>query len=84
MSHPTWQEYQTSSISIGWIKKERIEEHPAIKRSTKGGLSTEVQLLVALRYYATGNSITSLKTTGDFHLSHGSVYKCIKNVSVAL
>ena len=63
---------------------DRISDHAAVNRSTQGGLSAVTQLLVALRYYATGNSIISLKNTAGFELSHGSVYNAIKNVSTAL
>ena len=34
-----------------------IRSHPNITKSTKAGLSAGAQLLVALRYYATGNSL---------------------------
>lgn len=60
----------------------RIEEK--LQPKTKAGLSPLLQLLVALRYYATGNSLHSLKNTGSFQLSHGSVYNSIKNTSKAL
>ena len=39
----------------------RIRSHLNTAKSTKAGLSAEAQLLVALRYYATGNSLVSLK-----------------------
>ena len=42
---------------------DRIGSHPAVHRSTKGGLSAATQLIVALRYYATGNSITIINIT---------------------
>lgn len=63
---------------------ERIRNHPAVYRRTNGGLTAETQLLVALRYYATGNSIVSLMDTANLHLSKGSVYYAIKNISLAL
>ena len=63
---------------------DRIRNHPDVAKSTKAGLSSETQVLVALRYYATGNSVISLKNTADLKLSHGSVFNAIKNVSSAL
>lgn len=63
---------------------ERISNHQDIARNTSAGLSAAIQLIVALRYYATGNSIMSLKNTAELKLSHGAVYNSIKNVSNAL
>ena len=60
-----------------------LRDHDLIRRKTSAGLPTEVQVLVALRYYATGNSVRSLKNTADLNLSHGAVEKCIKQVSLA-
>ena len=65
---------------------EKIKSIHGLKRSTKAGLSVEGRLLIALRYFATGNSISSLKDShnGFLNLSHGSVYNCILDVSAAL
>ena len=61
-----------------------LDSAPNIKPKTKAGLSPLIQLLVALRFYATGSSLKSLLDTGSFNLSHGSVYNCIVRVSLAL
>ena len=63
---------------------ERLSNHELIHRSTVAGLPPSTQFLVPLRYYATGNSINSLKDTAGLDLSHGSVENCIKSVSKAL
>ena len=47
-------------------------------------LPIECQLLVALRYYATGNSLKSLQSTASLDLSRGTVHNCIVNVSSSL
>ena len=62
----------------------RIRNHPDIDRSTKSGLSSEAQLLVCLRYLATGNAIESLRDTAGLNLSNGAVYNCILCVTRAL
>lgn len=54
------------------VRKSGPKTRKITTKTSKGGLSPETQLLVALRYYATGNSINSLKNTADLKLSHGS------------
>lgn len=64
--------------------EEEIRTDTLISRSTQRGLQPAIQLLVALKYYATGNSVVSLRSTAGLQLSQGSVFNCIKNVSTAL
>ena len=52
--------------------------------STEAGQPANSQLLVALRYLATGTSINSLEQTNALHSSQGSVENYIKNVAAAL
>ena len=63
---------------------EKLRTSTELSRSTAAGLPIEGQLMVALRYYATGNSINSLKKTASLDLSVGTVYQCVVNVSTAL
>ena len=75
--------YRLDKEGVSYIA-EKIITYPNLSRSTSGGLPIKSQLLVALRYYATGNSTVSLKNTASLHLSHGSVHNCIRNVSSAI
>ena len=75
--------YRLDKLGLEFFS-DRIKDHPLIYRSTKAGLSANSQLLIALRYFATGNSINSLKKTADLNISHGSVENCIRNVAAAL
>lgn len=75
--------YRLDKHGINYFS-DRLSNHELIHRSTKAGLPANVQFSVALRYFATGNSIHSLKDTAGLNLSHGSVENCIKNVSSAL
>ena len=59
----------------------KLKNNADLMRSTCAGLPIEGQLLVALRYFATGNSIKSLQNTASLSLSVGAVYKCIARVS---
>ena len=63
---------------------EKIRKHELIERKTQSGLPVETQLMVALSFYSSGNSLRSLRSTADLKLSLGSVENCVKNVSVAL
>ena len=63
---------------------DKIRNHSLVTRKTTAGLPSEAQVLVALRYFATGCSINSLKNTANLHLSHDAVEKCIKQVSTAI
>ena len=60
-----------------WTHKLASSRH--LSRKTQAGLPVKCQLLVALKYYATGCFIS-----GNMHLSGSSVVKCITNVSIAL
>ena len=62
----------------------KLKKNADLTRSTGAGLPVEGQLLVTLRYFATGNSIKSLQNTASLNLSVGSVYKCIVHVSSAI
>ena len=75
--------YRLDKAGINYFTQ-RIEDHHLIRRKTKAGLPAKIQLLVALRYFSTGNSLRSLQRTADLNLSHGAVENCIKNVSIAL
>ena len=75
--------YRLDKLGLQFFS-DRIKDHPLICRSTRAGLPVNTQLLVALRYLATGNSINSLKQTAELYISHGSVENCIKNVTAAL
>ena len=75
--------YRLDKEGINFISQ-KIKSHPDISRTTGGGLPVTAQVLVSLRYFATGNSTVSLKNTASLNLSHGSVHNCIKNVSTAI
>ena len=55
----------------------KLKNNADLMRSTGAGLPIEGQLLDALRYFATGNSIKSLQNTASLSLSVGAVYNCI-------
>ena len=58
----------------------KFKNNADLMRSTCAGLPIEGQLLVALRYFATGNSVKSLQNKASLSLSVGAVYKCIARV----
>ncbi|KAL5256979.1 hypothetical protein ACHWQZ_G000093 [Mnemiopsis leidyi] len=75
--------YRLDKIGVDHICS-RIGENMLIKRKTKAGLPVKVQVIVALRYFATGNSLQSLRDVAGLKLSRGSAHNCVINVSVAL
>ena len=56
-----------------------IESHPLISRKTKAGLSAENQLVLALRYFATGNTIHSIQNTFGLNVAYGTAYQAVRN-----
>ena len=63
---------------------EKLESGGHFQRTTVAGLSVKTRLLVALNYYANGKSVIELQNTCGMHLSAGSVFNSVRDVSSAL
>ena len=63
---------------------QKLASSPYLARKTRAGLPVKCQLLVALKYYATGCFISGLKNICNMKLCASSVVNCITNVSMAL
>lgn len=63
---------------------QKISSSPHVARKSKAGLSVKCQLLVALRYFASGSNIRGLLSVCNFNLCPSSVLNCVRNVSKAL